>query len=78
MNFNFDQVEFSSKEKRKIKSLMRRAEHLERRISDSRDKELSYDKQELAALIWVMDQIGIDCEPNKIAQIIAKNESEYV
>jgi len=64
MNFTFDPAEFSSKEKRKIKSLLRRAEHLNNRIQDNPDKELSYDKQELGALVWVLGEIGVDLEGN--------------
>lgn len=40
-------------ERKYLNSLNRRAEHLERRIQES-TKDLTYDRQELAALKWAI------------------------
>jgi hypothetical protein len=49
---------YSSREIKKIKCLIKRANYLEERIENS-DKELSYDKQEMAALVWVLHEIDV-------------------
>jgi hypothetical protein len=45
---------FSNKGRRRIAALQRRAAHLEARIATTNVLDLSWDKQELAALKWAL------------------------
>ena len=48
---------YSNRGRRKIASLIRRADHLKARIINSPNKDLTFDKQELAALDWALQQL---------------------
>lgn len=47
---------FNSKNRRRIEALIRRADFLRARIS-AESKDLTFDRQELSALEWAIDQL---------------------
>lgn len=49
---------YSSREAKKIKCLIKRVNYLEGRIQNS-NRDLSFDKQEMAALVWVLEEIDV-------------------
>jgi hypothetical protein len=56
--FVWDAELYSSREIKKIKCLIKRINYLEVRIGNS-DRDLTYDRQELAALVWVLMEIDV-------------------
>ena len=56
--FEWSLEEYSSKETKKIKCVVKRVNFLFKRITES-DRDLTFDKEELASLIWMLNEIGV-------------------
>lgn len=50
-------TEFTAQEKKWIQSLIRRRDHLAYRVANS-TRDLTFDKQEMNALVWILKKIG--------------------
>jgi hypothetical protein len=61
MTFIWNTELYSSREIKKIKCIIKRVNYLEARILNS-ERDLSYDKQELAALVWVLEEIDVKAQ----------------
>lgn len=48
------------KERKHLEILQRRMHHLTKRIEGTPNKDLSFDKQELSALRWVLERVTDD------------------
>ena len=59
-------VTLTSKERKCIQAIERRADHLKERIKASTQKSLTWDKQERTALLWILEVMGhaaaLNCE----------------
>lgn len=56
-----------ARERDHIRTLLRRADHLAKRIANSQGRDLSFDKRELAALLWALDSVA-DLVPNGLTE----------
>lgn len=51
------------RERKHVEILQRRMHHLSKRVSNAPEKDLSFDKQELAALRWAVERVTSDRIP---------------
>lgn len=76
-------MSLSSREKKYTETLQKRADFLENRIVESKDKDLSYDRAEKAALSWAIYTITTERKEfrtriasNLLGQIILEYDSD--
>ena len=58
MIFEWCHEEYNGREAKKIRCVVKRVNFLYKRITES-DRDLTYDKEELASLIWMLGEIGV-------------------